>query len=86
MAKIIHLFKDEEAESREALVAHIKDLLAAAEQGEIRSLLIAGEGAGNQEGLVVTGWVNMDHETRARMVVHHNMDLVKTMIDANYYD
>lgn len=85
MAKIIHIFNEEEAK-KEALIKHIKDLLRAAEQGKIKNVLIAAEVAGSQEGTVVTGWVNMDYETRARMLVHHQMDLVKAMIEINYLD
>lgn len=83
MSKVIHLFKSEEDE-KDKLIIYIKELLAKAESGEIKNLMIAGEGIDNGDKVVLTGWVNMDCETRTRMLVHHNMDLVKSMIEANY--
>lgn len=84
MSKVVRLLSKDERQSKEELKAFVEQLLAKVDAGEIKSLMIAADGSGSDEGIILTGWTGLDYNQRAVMISHMQMDLVKSFIEVNY--
>lgn len=79
MAKVVRLFNEEE-QKQEELVKHIKELLIAAKNGEIKNVVIAAEA---NDGNVLTGYCNLDVGEKQYMLGHIQSDINFQIVEAN---
>ncbi|MED3574507.1 hypothetical protein [Cytobacillus praedii] len=78
MPKVIRLFNEKE-KNQQGLIKHIEDLLTAAKNGELKSVMVAAE----VEDGIVTGYYNLDVQEKQYMIGHFQADVTMAIVEAN---
>lgn len=79
MPNVVSMFNTQH-QSQQELIAHIEDLLQAAKDGDITSLLIA---ANNSDGNITTGYCNLDFGQKQTLISHAQLDVALQFVNAN---
>lgn len=83
MGKVMR-FKTKEQDQQENLVKRLEELVEMAKKGEITSFMV---GCHAKNGDVLTGWgVGLNFGQRNELISHMQMDLVHSMIHANFIE
>jgi hypothetical protein len=77
--KVVSIF-NKQNQSQEQLISHIEELLQAAKNGDITSVLVA---ANNSNGNITTGYCNLDFGQKQTLISHAQLDVALQFVSAN---
>ncbi|PAF19747.1 hypothetical protein [Terribacillus saccharophilus] len=79
MPNVVSMFNKQNQDQQE-LISHIEELLQAAKNGDITSVLVA---ANNSDGNITTGYCNLDYGQKQTLISHAQLDVALQFVSAN---